>query len=405
MDNMMNAMTSRDRFLAAVRNLPADRVPVSPDFSNSIPASRTGLPYWEIYFEGHYPLWKAYLEACDHFGTEAWVASAFGAPFVCDTPAVVTESTLELDHSRDAMMKSTRYRTPDGDMTGLEICFRDNPSSPVRKPVTDPVEDRAKAAHFFQCPDRIDREIFETVRQQCLSRGQAFGCCMGYPGFHSWEGFVDQGVATLSLMLQDCPEILEEWFDRHMAQGTRQMELLLDAAPDYILFGGSGTITMASPALARKYALPALKKWSAMAKSRQIPTMVHSCGKSRVLVEMLATETDVNLINPLEIPPMGDIDLAEVKRTHGSKIALMGNLHTTDVMLKGDVARVRRAALQALRDAGQGGGFVLSTGDQCGRDTPRENIFALVQVAKEYGHYENGSLPALEDVSALIQSV
>ena len=84
---------------------------------------------------------------------------------------------------------------------------------------------------------------------------------------------------------------------------------------------------------------------------------------------------------------MGDCDLAEVKRAHGDRIALMGNLHTTDVMLRGTPQDVERAAIAAIDAAGTGGGFILSTGDQCGRDTPDENIFRLVEVAERYGQY------------------
>ena len=56
------------------------------------------------------------------------------------------------------------------------------------------------------------------------------------------------------------------------------------------------------------------------------------------------------------------------------------------------------SAIQALRDAGEGGGFVLPTGDQCCRDTPEENLFALVETAKTYGIYDQqtGRLPALD---------
>ena len=35
------------------------------------------------------------------------------------------------------------------------------------------------------------------------------------------------------------------------------------------------------------------------------------------------------------------------------------------------------------------GGFILSTGDQCGRDTPQANQFRMVEVAKTYGIYGN----------------
>jgi uroporphyrinogen decarboxylase len=128
-----------------------------------------------------------------------------------------------------------------------------------------------------------------------------------------------------------------------------------------------------------------------------VPTMLHSCGKSRVFVDMLAEHTDVNMINPLEIAPMGDVDLAEVKKARGKQISLMGNLHTTDVMLRGTPELVREKAIKAMRDAGQGGGFILSTGDQCGRETPDENLFALVEAAKKFGAYDRrtGKLPKL----------
>lgn len=115
--------------------------------------------------------------------------------------------------------------------------------------------------------------------------------------------------------------------------------------------------------------------------------MLHSCGKERILVEICANETDLDCINPLEEPPMGDCDLAEVKRTFGKRLSLMGNIHTTKIMLHGTPEDVEKAAKWCIDVAAEGGGFILSTGDQCGRDTPEENIFKLVEVARTYGRY------------------
>ena len=56
-------------------------------------------------------------------------------------------------------------------------------------------------------------------------------------------------------------------------------------------------------------------------------------------------------------------------------------------MLRGSVADVKRETLKAILAGGEDGGFVLSTGDQCGRDTPDANIFAMVDVVKEFGKY------------------
>jgi uroporphyrinogen decarboxylase len=123
-----------------------------------------------------------------------------------------------------------------------------------------------------------------------------------------------------------------------------------------------------------------------MAKEAGILTMLHSCGKSMAFLDMLYHETDLNCINPLEVPPMGDAELGEVKKRYGDKLCLMGNLNTT-MMLRATVEEVEAAAKKAIDDAGAKGGFLLSTGDQLGRDTPEENIFKMVEVAKTYGKY------------------
>jgi uroporphyrinogen decarboxylase len=124
-----------------------------------------------------------------------------------------------------------------------------------------------------------------------------------------------------------------------------------------------------------------------MAKEAGQTNMLHSCGRERALVEMCVEETDLGCINPLEVPPQGDCDLAEIKRTFGARIALMGNLHTTEVMLKGSYETVLEASRKAIEDAGANGGFILSSGDQCGRDTPDENIRAMVDAAERWGRY------------------
>jgi uroporphyrinogen decarboxylase len=51
------------------------------------------------------------------------------------------------------------------------------------------------------------------------------------------------------------------------------------------------------------------------------------------------------------------------------------------------VQDVRREGLKAIRAAGEKGGFILSTGDQCGRDTPDDNIREMVRVVEEFGAY------------------
>jgi len=84
---------------------------------------------------------------------------------------------------------------------------------------------------------------------------------------------------------------------------------------------------------------------------------------------------------------MGDCDLAHLKRRYGHRLTLKGNLHTTEVMLRGTPETVAAASRQAIDAAAEGGRFILSTGDQCGRDTRDENILAMIATARDYGHY------------------
>ena len=84
---------------------------------------------------------------------------------------------------------------------------------------------------------------------------------------------------------------------------------------------------------------------------------------------------------------MGDCNLRELKRLYGHKLCLKGNVHTTDVMLRGTPEDVQRACQQCLDDAAAGGRYILSTGDQCGRDTPEENLRVFVETARTYGRY------------------
>jgi uroporphyrinogen decarboxylase len=157
--------------------------------------------------------------------------------------------------------------------------------------------------------------------------------------------------------------------------------------PDFIFFSNSGMITLQSVEIMKEFSIPALKKLTKMFKDAGIITSLHCCGKERALVEIAANETDLNCIDPLEISPMGDCDLKEIKEKFGKKIALKGNLHTTEVMLKMNADGVEKEARKCLEIGMPEGGFILGTGDQCGRDTPDENIFKLVEVCEKYGRY------------------
>ena len=380
----MTALTSRERMVLAMQNKKPDRVPVAPDISNMIPARLTGRPFWDIYIDDRPPLWKAYIDAVDRFGIDGWfIYGDMQFKYPGATPERVS-ARIEADDRKILTFAGTRGGM---DYTYEQTYYRADPPTRTRKAVRDLDRDWKLAKAFLSEPTGWDGTVLEEQRRALGDRG-ALGVHQSYPGLQCWpyvwlDGGIEKGVEWY----YDRHDLIMEVRELHERQCLKEMEMVLDAKPDFVIFGGSGTITLQGPKIARELCLPTLKKLTRMAKEAGMPNMLHSCGKEREWVQMCVEETDLGCINPLEVPPQGDCDLAEIKAAFGTKIALMGNLHTTEVMLKGTPETVLEASRKAIEDAGAGGGFILSSGDQCGRDTPDENIRAMVEAVERWGKY------------------
>jgi uroporphyrinogen decarboxylase len=376
-------MTPRERMLIAMQGGKPDRVPACPDISNMVPCRLTGKPFWEIYYFREPALWEAYIEAVRYFGIDGWFT--YG-DMQFQWPVERYEAIEEMRRTAERM--TVRYRGRlDGARYTYEVTYYvADPPTTTEKMVKDLTADWGLLERLFAPPVGYNPSLLRKQREEFGELG-IFGVSIGYPGFQAWFGLFQGGVEKLTYAYYDAPELVEELRRLHERMVCKQMEMILQERPDFVLLGGSGTLTLQSPAIARALSLPTIQKLTRLAKEASVPTMLHSCGKERELVKWCAQETELDCINPLEPPPMGDCELSEIKREFGGRLALMGNLHTTDVMLFGTPEDVERAAKKAIDDAAEGGGFILSTGDQCGRDTPDENIRRLVQVAESYGRY------------------
>ncbi len=380
---MMAKMTPRERMITAMTNGVPDLLPVAPDVSNMIPCKLTGKPFWEVYYFNDPPLWEAYLNAVKTYQFDGWFTDG---EMQYQWPGERYRAIEDMRKTEDRWVVRFRGRI-DGIPYTTETTYyaADSPTT-TEKMIKNIESEWELVEKVFAPPVGYNPDKLKQQRRAVGELG-AFGIALGYPGLHTWFGLFQGGLEALSYAYYDHRELLLRMRDLHEAQLIRQMEMVIAERPDFILLGASGTLTLSSPAIARQLCLPTIQKLTRMAKAAGIPTMIHSCGKERLLVQWCAEETELDCINPLEVPPMGDCDLAEIKRLYGKSLALMGNLHTTSVMLMGSVREVRQAVLQAMVDAGEGGGFILSTGDQLGRDTPEENIREMIATAREFGSY------------------
>ncbi len=382
-------MNSRERLLHVLHGKVPDCVPCCPDISNMVPCRLTGKPFWDVYLFNKIPLWRAYIDAAKYYDIDAgfevysWgdvLGEPQPKPRPPRQPGRYQRKIVERNDERiivRTLDTETGKWTPwvgvfprDATPAGTTAEHYGMPETPTEW------EDFEVAEHELEGME-LWRHIREEIGDQGvigLGCGATTGVIAGPDDIHAYH---------------DDPQPFHERRDRIMADLDDNMEKIagMKVKPDFLFCGASGSLIWQTPAMFRELALPILKKATDMACDIGIPTHVHSCGPQKEMVKMAVEETKLTVIDPLEIPPMGDCILAELKQRYGDKIVLKGNLHTTETMLRGSVDDVVEASKKAIDDAAAGGRFILSTGDQCGRDTPDENIRAMVQTARTYGRY------------------
>jgi len=378
-------MTSRERLLTVLQGGIPDCVPVAPDFSNMIPARMTGKPFWDLYLYNDPPIWEAYIDCAKHFDIDAIMDGYFPLQF----PEEPKNNNPEWEHFI-VFRNNERIIVQDSYKENGRRLWRDSVDVYY---VADPPTCGVKLEALGLPSEPGQFEPLEGVKDVDTSSS-------GLPRILNMMG--DQGlvgiVLTQSTALTnaeeiyyyyDHPEMHELWANERVEQVEKRFRQIMEmeAKPDFLCVGGSGTLVFQTVDIFRQLAFPAVLRGIELASEAGIPTHVHSCGPEKELVKIMAEETNLTVIDPLEIPPMGNCNLAELKHLYGKKIVLKGNLHTTEVMLSQNVNDVVMAAKRAIDDAAEGGRFILSTGDQCGRDTPDENLWAMVETGRTYGAY------------------
>jgi uroporphyrinogen-III decarboxylase len=207
------------------------------------------------------------------------------------------------------------------------------------------------------------------------------------PGLHWLHEYQEGGLKSAVQSYYEHPDLLKELCNHLHPYIIEYVKRGFSFDVDAIQLGASGLLHFQSPKIIRKLSLPTMKKISLLAQHEGIPCHLHACGKERALVKMVSNETIITSIEPLESPPMGDCDLASIKKEFGKKIALKGNIHTIDTMFLGTPVDVDQGVKTCINDAAYNGGYILSTGDQCPAETPIESLIAMTRAAHKFGRY------------------
>lgn len=415
-------MTSKERILATMQGEIPDRVPVQLGITNMFSILAQNHVGWDVFVNDTVPYWKVVTDTARHFGLDGYLYLSLDS----DTSGPAPRSRTETVHrDSEKVVRRHTIETPAGELweertflknetptvtrgllkddrdfeTWITYCLGREANgdsaghrSAVRRSAGDLAHHRGQQWHRRRtrrsCSEFVDAT--ETIRAASAYLGQdgtAAGC-LGLPGLAHLVDLFDGRLETATYVVYDRPDLVELYREKLEKRLVATLERLLDTPElDYIQIGQSGMLTLSTPQLFRSLCLPTLKKLSKICKEAGVLTELHCCGKARLVVEDCYEQTDLDSINPLQPPPMGDCDLAEVKQAVGHRLCLKGNVGVTEPLCTGSPEDVEADVIRCMDSAKAGGRYILFSEEGIGANTPHENVARYVATGRYYGTY------------------
>jgi len=184
--------------------------------------------------------------------------------------------------------------------------------------------------------------------------------------------------------LYDHPRLVHALCEKGLQIGLEMTQAMRDAGIELFMLGdATASCDVISPDHFREFVFPYYQTYCEEVHRLGALVYAHVCGNQTPLAEMLA-DAGVDCIEPMD--PSRGVDPADMKRRVGRRVALMGGVATL-TLLQGTPQQVEEEARNCILKAGGDGGYILAAGCMVPRDTPEENIRALVKTAHEFGRY------------------
>jgi len=144
-----------------------------------------------------------------------------------------------------------------------------------------------------------------------------------------------------------------------------------------------GTSLLVSPHIYRRHLYPWIEEMASIAHRAYMPFILHSDGKLWALLNDLIA-LGVDALHPIEPKAM---DILEVKRRYGGRLALFGNIDLGSTLVYGSPDDVRAEVRERIRSLAPGGGYAVGSSNTVTAYVPLENFNAMRQATLEYGQY------------------
>ena len=253
------------------------------------------------------------------------------------------------------------------------------------------LSDRAEIESFFEAApalaDEDRRDMRETVSTWKKILGQR-GVLAPW-GFAGVFNFAAELIGMENLYVAPYEEEeLYAYMMGHIADAACEYnQALVEAGADCISIQGhmAGGRTTGTDFF-REFVQPYEKKLLNAIHAAGGFSVYHNCGFARSLYDNYR-ELGMTVWETVSEPPRGDNHLAEAKQQLGDKICLLGNLDQVDFLKRATPQAVAARTRELVRAGKPGGRYIFSTSDYLEIGTPRENVVAMIEAAKDEGRY------------------
>lgn len=199
-----------------------------------------------------------------------------------------------------------------------------------------------------------------------------------------WEGL---GLGLLAKLLRKKKSKIKKYIDVRTKIGVKWAKVLAETDYD-IFFLCDDTAykhqTMINPNIHRELIIPAYKEAVKIIRKAGKYTVFHSDGYTEPYFDGLI-EAGFHGVESLE--PRAGMNLKHLKEKYGDKLCLIGNIDVSELLPYGTTDQVVEAVKKCIKDAGNGGGYILSPCTDLTSSCKVENVLTMIQAAKKYGRY------------------
>ena len=379
----LGPFTGKGRMLNAYRGIWSDRVAIAPEFWYYYPAKVLGVDMIE--FQREVPFYLALKTTFERFNCEGW-----GVVFVSVPNEQVEAASRDTWLDDDTLQVQTTLRTPLGELSSTQRYQRHEPSWALERPVKDLARDLPawELVHLGGNPQDMEVEGMIEAWQE-VGQSYLLEAWLGVPFFDFYASGRQGGfeTAVYDFMNPALEPKLEALREKHVEHMVTKARMICEKTPlESLCIGCSwSNNSLIGPRMWRRWDKPVIKAVADEVHRHGRLLHIHFHGRCIETVADFA-EIGIDCVCPFERPPGGDVGglegLMAVAAKLDGRTTMNGNVHTVEALIRGTPEDIRRQVWEILEAFRGNPRVIVGTGDQVGKETPEENLYAMIEEAK-----------------------